>query len=67
MAHMALQMNAIGAIAEERCDGCGKAFARGEQMSAIEYENGDKAGWFCRSCVDCWPTAIGRSIRNSSR
>jgi len=51
MAHVALQMtSSIG----EHCDGCGKPFARGQMMNAIEYENGNKAGWFCQACVDFW-------------
>ena len=51
MAHIALQMTAI---ADERCTGCGRPFERGETMHAIEYEDGEKAGWYCQTCVDYW-------------
>jgi hypothetical protein len=54
MAHIALQMTACAGIADEHCNGCNKAFDRGEQMNAIEYESGEKAGWYCQACVDYW-------------
>ncbi|MCE5324945.1 MAG: hypothetical protein LLG01_00875 [Planctomycetaceae bacterium] len=54
MAHIAIEMTATGGIADEHCDGCGKAFARGETMHGIEYDNGDPGGWHCDECVQYW-------------
>jgi len=55
MATVALYMTAIGpGIGNERCTGCNRLFGRGERMAAIEYEDGDGAGWFCDECIAEW-------------
>jgi hypothetical protein len=53
MARITLTMQSLGTAAE-KCSGHGGAFDRGETMHAIEYDNGEKAGWFCTPCVDYW-------------
>lgn len=37
---------------EGACESCGRPFGRGETMLGIEYEDGEPAGWHCRSCWD---------------
>lgn len=54
MASIVMQMTAMAGIADEHCAGCDKAFEHGEPMNGVQYENGDKAGWFCKVCVDYW-------------
>ena len=53
MARPAAYMTSLG-TEHERCDGCGNAIPRGVQMTAIELDNGDPAGWFCPACIDEW-------------
>lgn len=53
MAHIKVKMPALGHT-KERCTGCGRNFERGEQMSAVEYENGEPMGWFCDDCIADW-------------
>lgn len=55
MATIASKMSALG-NEPDGCTGCKVKFERGETMSAVEYENGDPAGWFCDSCIDKWKT-----------
>jgi len=55
MAKIAATMASTGA-AHEQCNGCGKQFERGEQMAAVEYADGQPAGWFCDNCIDTWKT-----------
>lgn len=50
MAHVRLTMTAHGV--EGACESCGRPFGRGETMLGIEYEDGEPAGWHCRSCWD---------------
>ena len=33
---------------------CTKSFKRGEAMHAVEYANGDKAGWHNQGCIEFW-------------
>lgn len=54
MAHIVLEMTAMGGIADERCYACTVPFHRGETMHAVEYENGDRAGWICDACIISW-------------
>lgn len=51
MAHIVLTMQALGV---EHCTPCGRAFGRAETMSAIEYEDGEPAGWCCTDCITYW-------------
>lgn len=51
MANIALVMQATG---KERCQGCKNRFGRGEKMSAVEYDDGEPAGWFCGGCIKKW-------------
>ncbi len=53
MARVTIKMVAHG-ISKEQCEGCGTRFQRGEQMSGVEYEGGDPAGWFCAACLTEW-------------
>ena len=52
MAEIKAQMTAVGGY--ECCAGCCRQFARGEQMSADEYTDGEPAGWFCGKCIAQW-------------
>lgn len=53
MASVKLTMVAHG-VAAEKCNGCERQFGRGEQMSAVEYSDGEPAGWFCAGCLAEW-------------
>lgn len=44
----------IGNGPVETCAGCFKPFRRAERMNAMEYDNGDSAGWHCDDCVQLW-------------
>ena len=52
MATIRQTMSALGC--EPPCDGCGKAWERGEIMHGIEWADGDPAGWYCTECVQRW-------------
>lgn len=52
MAQTALKMTAHGV--GEKCAGCFRDFVRGEQMNAVEYADGEPAGWHCGDCVATW-------------
>lgn len=52
MAHIAVQMTAQGS--EPPCSGCEKPWPRGSRMNAMEYGDGEKAGWHCDACVEVW-------------
>ena len=55
MAEIVLQMTALANfVSPEECSGCDKIFARGEQMSAVESDDGEPMGWFCPECIDDW-------------
>ena len=57
MATIMLRMQALGLIipgAAETCAGCGRDFSRGEMMTAVEADNGERAGWYCGDCVKKW-------------
>jgi hypothetical protein len=56
MAHVACRMmtNSGDELAESKCAGCGAPFRSGQIMNAMEYENGDTAGWQCEACVEYW-------------
>lgn len=55
MAQIKCKMNALAlCISPEKCNGCRKQFARGETMSAVEYDDGEPAGWFCDECIKNW-------------
>lgn len=54
-AYVALTMNASGVFGfEEECTGCFRKFRRGEQMTAVEYDDGSQAGWHCADCLALW-------------
>lgn len=57
MAHIALQMNALAVSEDEKCAGCNRPFRRAERMNAMEYSDGDHAGWHCDECVELWTTS----------
>lgn len=54
MAHVVQEMTAIGVYGSETCSGCDRSFKRGDTMSAVESESGEKLGWFCRGCLAEW-------------
>ena len=57
MATITLRMQALGLIipgAAETCAGCGREFSRGEQMSAVDADDGEPMGWYCGDCVQRW-------------
>ena len=33
---------------------CSRPFVRGETMIAVEYDDGQPAGWHTQGCVDHW-------------
>lgn len=50
MAKVTTQMSAIGNEPKT----CLEPFARGEIMYAVEYDNGEPAGWHNKECLDYW-------------
>ncbi len=50
MAQIKTQMQAIGNEPQT----CYRPFERGEVMTAIEYDNGEPAGWHTNECVEHW-------------
>lgn len=50
MAEVKMTMAAIGNEPKT----CLGKFKRGETMYAVEYANGDKAGWHNKECLDYW-------------
>lgn len=61
MASVKLTMQAMGGVvADERCTGCERRFNRGETMSAVEYNDGEPAGWFCQHCIANWNETIAK-------
>lgn len=61
MAKVRLQMQALAnPICREICTGCDKEFDRGEMMSAVEYDDGEPAGWFCDACIRNWNETIAK-------
>ena len=63
MAQIKCRMTSVGVVGEF-CKGCQRAFNRGETMTAVEYDDGDPAGWFCQKCIDNWNITIakGRAV-----
>lgn len=61
MAEVTLQMDSLEQ--GESCSGCDRDFKRGETMSAVEYANGEKAGWFCTPCIQNWNQTIAKGIK----
>lgn len=59
MAEVKMRMTAHG-IAVEKCAGCDSQFKRGEQMTGVEFGDGDPAGWFCAPCLKRW-TETGKN------
>ncbi len=53
MASIAARMTALGA-AHETCAGCDTRFPRGATMTAVAYDDGTPAGWFCDTCLRVW-------------
>ncbi len=51
MAQVVCQIMALGS---EACGACGKPVPRGVVMKAVEYDDGETAGWLCPSCIDTW-------------
>lgn len=57
MAQVNIQMNALAVPGfEETCFGCSRAFRRAERMNAMQYSDGEPAGWHCDECVEIWKT-----------
>lgn len=54
MATPVMQMTALAIDCEETCAGCFRKFHRGERMTAMQYNNGDMAGWHCDECCRVW-------------
>lgn len=54
MAHIVMELTAIGIYESETCSFCDRPFLRGELISAVEAEDGAKLGWFCKQCLDEW-------------
>ena len=52
MARVEMTMTALGC--EPRCFGCGREWERGQVMTAVLYDDGEPAGWFCASCILEW-------------
>ena len=52
MALVKTQMTAIGNEPQT----CIRPFDRGEIMYAVEYNNGEVAGWHTGECIDYWGT-----------
>lgn len=50
MAEVKTQMTAIGNEPQT----CLWPFDRGETMYAVEYTNGESAGWHSKECIDHW-------------
>jgi len=57
MAHVTIEMQALGVYGSETCLGCERSFERGETMSAVESDSGEKLGWFCLECLNEWGAA----------
>ncbi len=55
MAVIKTQMAAIGNEPQT----CLQPFKRGEVMYAVEYSNGDKAGWHTKECIEHWKETSG--------
>ena len=53
MAHLAMTMTAHG-VSAEKCAGCFRPFERAEVMYAMQYEDGEYAGWHCDGCRQLW-------------
>jgi len=53
MARVATRMQALG-NEPSGCAGCDRAFDRGSTMVAVEYDDGEPAGWFCATCIAEW-------------
>ena len=66
MASIGMQMTALGQK-HEKCTGCGRQFARGEQMTGVEYEDRTAAGWFCRACVTRWTETGVQPVTTDNR
>lgn len=60
MARVKMKMTAHGV--EPPCTGCEKPFDRGSQMTAIEFDDGEPAGWYCEACMDRYKK-VGFCIR----
>ena len=52
MATIDVVMSAIGC--EPSCNGCGRAWERGEIMHAVLWHDGEPAGWYCGACIQRW-------------
>lgn len=50
MAEIKVKMQALGNEPQT----CTRKFTRGESMTAIEYDNGEHAGWHTEDCVEFW-------------
>lgn len=44
-----MKMSSMGV---EFCGWCERKFERGESMTAIVYNDGESAGWWCDMCVE---------------
>ena len=50
MAEIKMTMQALGTEPQT----CHRAFTRGEIMTAVEYADGEPAGWHTQGCIDHW-------------
>ena len=50
MAEIKLRMPALG----NEPQSCFRPFKRGEDMIAVEYENGEAGGWHTEECIAHW-------------
>ena len=52
VATIEVAMSALGC--EPPCEGCGRAWGRGEIMHAVLWHDGEPAGWYCGACIQRW-------------
>ena len=50
---MAIVKMTIQAIGNEPKT-CNRAFERGEIITAVEYDDGEPAGWHTQECIEYW-------------
>lgn len=71
MAKVRMTMDATGLHelndGAEHCYHCQHLFDRGETMTAVESDDGDPLGWFCRPCVDAWPRGVGTPVQSETQ
>ncbi len=63
MARVTVEMTAIGNEPQT----CLGPFSRGGTMYAVVYDNGDKAGWHTKECVEHWKETGGPKCIDQSK